>query len=328
MLRFAAVGIDHGHILNHAAGLVAAGAELAGYCPRELGARARRRLRARPGRTRRRSTATPSSTIPRSTSSASPPSRASAPASAIPAMRHGKDVMVDKPGVTDLAQLAEVRRAQAETGRIFSICFSERTACRRPSRAGQLVAGGRHRPGDPDHRPRAAPQGRATAPGLVLGSRRRYGGILVDIASHQIDQFLFFTGSGTAEVVAAQVGNFATPRAPGLPGLRRPDAALRPRHRLRPGRLVHARTGSPTWGDGRLTILGTEGYIELRKYVDIAGRAGRRPPVPRRRQGRRSHIDCSDVPLDYGRQLRRRRARPHRDGDAPGALSSWSAASR
>ena len=26
--------------------------------------------------------------------------------------------------------------------------------------------------------------------------------------------------------------------------------------------------GLPTWGDGRLTILGTEGYIELRKYVD------------------------------------------------------------
>ena len=31
----------------------------------------------------------------------------------------------------------------------------------------------------------------------------------------------------------------------------------------------------PTWGDGRLTILGTTGYIELRKYIDIAGRPGK-----------------------------------------------------
>lgn len=32
--------------------------------------------------------------------------------------------------------------------------------------------------------------------------------------------------------------------------------------------------GLPTWGDGRLTIFGTEGYIELRKYIDINGRPG------------------------------------------------------
>jgi hypothetical protein len=32
--------------------------------------------------------------------------------------------------------------------------------------------------------------------------------------------------------------------------------------------------GLGTWGDGRLFILGTEGYIELRKYIDIAGRKG------------------------------------------------------
>jgi hypothetical protein len=27
--------------------------------------------------------------------------------------------------------------------------------------------------------------------------------------------------------------------------------------------------GLPTWGDGRLFIQGTDGYIELRKYTDI-----------------------------------------------------------
>ena len=64
--------------------------------------------------------------------------------------------------------------------------------------------------------------------------------------------------------------------------------------------------GLPTWGDGRLTILGTEGYIELRKYIDIAGRAGTDHLFLVDRKGMQ-HIDCSDVELPYGRQLDRRR---------------------
>src|SRR4029453_6186208 len=38
-------------------------------------------------------------------------------------MKHGKDYMVDKPGVTTLEQLAEARRVQAETKRIYSIMY-------------------------------------------------------------------------------------------------------------------------------------------------------------------------------------------------------------
>ena len=37
-------------------------------------------------------------------------------------MKAGKDFMADKPGMTTLAQLAEVRKVQAETKRIYSIC--------------------------------------------------------------------------------------------------------------------------------------------------------------------------------------------------------------
>src|SRR5690606_36053245 len=56
--------------------------------------------------------------------------------------------------------------------------------------------------------------------------------------------------------------------------------------------------GLPTWGDGRLTIMGTEGYIELRKYVDIAGRPGTNH-LFLVKVSRWHHIDCSEVPLTY-----------------------------
>jgi predicted dehydrogenase len=100
-----------------------------------------------------------------------------------------------------------------------------------------------------------------------------YGGILTDIASHQIDQFLFFSGSADAEIVTSSVGNFANPNDPGLQDygeiLIRGDKGQ--------GYIRvdwYTPEALPTWGDGRLTILGTEGYIELRKYVDVAGRDG------------------------------------------------------
>ena len=56
------------------------------------------------------------------------------------------------------------------------------------------------------------------------------------------------------------------------------------------------------WGDGRLTILGTEGYIELRKYVDVAGRAGGDHLFLVDAKGTQ-HIDCSAEPLPYGPRL-------------------------
>ena len=60
--------------------------------------------------------------------------------------------------------------------------------------------------------------------------------------------------------------------------------------------------GLPAWGDGRLTILGTEGYIELRKYVDIAGRPGGDHVFVADRNGTR-HIDASSEPLTYFRRF-------------------------
>jgi hypothetical protein len=56
--------------------------------------------------------------------------------------------------------------------------------------------------------------------------------------------------------------------------------------------------GLPTWGDGRLMILGTEGYIELRKYVDLEGRPGRDHLFVVDDAGT-EYVDCSDVVLSY-----------------------------
>jgi predicted dehydrogenase len=133
--------------------------------------------------------------------------------------------------------------------------------------------------------------------------REKYGGILVDIASHQIDQFLAFTDASDAKVVLARAGNVAHPDDPRFEDF---------------GELVLASgrasayirvdwftpDGLPTWGDGRLFITGTTGSIELRKYVDLAGRAGKDHLFLVDARGVR-HIDCGDAGLPYYENLRR-----------------------
>jgi len=131
--------------------------------------------------------------------------------------------------------------------------------------------------------------------------RARYGGILCDIASHQAEQFLTFTGSTDAEVVAASVGNFANPGDPELEDFG--EMLLRGDHGQGYVRVDwYTPGGLPTWGDGRLTILGTEGYIELRKYVDIAGQSGIDHLFLVDGQGTR-RIGASDAGLPYAAAL-------------------------
>lgn len=191
---------------------------------------------------------------------------------AIRAMRHGKDVMTDKPGCTTLEQLEAIKAAVAETGRIWSVDFSERFEVEAVTKAAELVHQGRigrvvQTVGLGPHRANLP-----TRPDWFF-VEEKYGGILCDIASHQIDQFLYFTGSTDAEVVASTVGNFANPQTPGLQDFG--EMMLRSGNGQGYIRVDWFTPDAlPNWGDGRLTILGTEGYIELRKYVDVAGRPG------------------------------------------------------
>ncbi|MBO0798482.1 MAG: Gfo/Idh/MocA family oxidoreductase, partial [Blastocatellia bacterium] len=133
----------------------------------------------------------------------------------IEVMRHGKDFMVDKPGISTLEQLAEVRRVQEQTHRIYSIMYSERMENRATIKAGELVKAGAvgkviQTIGLGPHR-----LSLNTRPPWFF-ERNRYGGIICDIGSHQFDQFLYFTGSTRADIVASQVANFHHPQYPGL----------------------------------------------------------------------------------------------------------------
>jgi len=218
----------------------------------------------------------------------------------IEVMKRGKDFMSDKPGMTTLEQLADVRAVQAETKRIYSILYSERHENKATVRAGELVKGGAignviQTIGLGPHR--MHPE---TRPPWFF-EKNQYGGILTDIASHQFDQFLFFTGSTEAKIVASQVGNVHHPQYPGLEDFG--DVMLRGN-----GGSGYIRVdwftpdGLDTWGDGRLTVLGTDGYIEIRKNVDIAGRSGGSHLFLVDQKATR-YIDCADVVLPYGTRL-------------------------
>ncbi|MFV0490429.1 MAG: Gfo/Idh/MocA family protein [Pseudorhodobacter sp.] len=219
---------------------------------------------------------------------------------AIEAMRAGKDVMTDKPGCTTLAQLEAIKACVAETGRIWSIDFSERFEVPAVTRATDLVAAGAigkvvQTVGLGPHR-----LNRPTRPEWFFQADQ-YGGILADIASHQVDQFLFFTSSEDAEIVSATIGNFANPDDPSLEDFG--EILLRSDKGQGYIRVDwYTPDALPTWGDGRLTILGTEGYIELRKYVDVAGREGTDHLILVN-GSRCEHIDASGDPLPYFKNL-------------------------
>lgn len=191
---------------------------------------------------------------------------------AIEAMLAGKDVMSDKPGCTSMEQLQAIERTVKQTGRIWSIDFSERFEVPAVSRAAELVQAGAigtvvQTVGLGPHR-----LNRPARPEWFF-REDQYGGILCDIASHQIDQFLFMTGSEDAEIISSSVGNFANSRDPGLQDFG--EIVIRSDRAQGYIRVDwYTPDALPNWGDGRLTILGTTGYIELRKYVDVAGRPG------------------------------------------------------
>lgn len=298
-LTFAAIGLDHRHVYHLVGELIAAGAACAGYCPRTSDPRVLEGFRERfPNLAevdRERLLDDPGIDVV--VCAAIPRDRAGI---AVRAMRAGKDVMVDKPGATSPAQVEEIERVAHETGRIFSICFSERFMVRACETAARLIADGAigrvvQTVGLGPHR-----LNRAIRPAWFF-ERAAFGGILTDIASHQIDQFLFFTGAADAEIVASAIANHAMPDVPdfedygeillrggGASGFIRVD--------------WFTPDGLDAWGDGRLVLLGTEGYIELRKYIDIAGRPGGDHVFLSNRAGTR-HIDAGGEGLTYFRRF-------------------------
>lgn len=265
--RFSAIGLDHGHINGMCNGLIEAGAELVSvYDPdpvkvaRFLGIY---------------QDVTPAGSVQEILEDAGIQMVASA---AVPAdrcslglrvMDHEKDYFADKPILTTLEQLEAAREKTRQTGRKYAAYYSERLHVEAAVHAGELVKAGAigrvvqviglgpHRlnlPSRPDW----------------FFQRECYGGILCDIGSHQIEQFLYYADVREARLVQSKVANFNHKEYPEFEDFG--DASLigdnGAAHYFRVDWFTP--DGLSVWGDGRTFILGTEGYIELRKYLDVA----------------------------------------------------------
>jgi predicted dehydrogenase len=264
---FAACSLDHGHIHGQCNGLIEAGGQIKWVFdpdPEKVAAFLEKH---------------PSASAARSLDEIlDDPSVQMVAAAAVPnlrgplgcrVMRAGKDYFTDKTPLTTLDQLEEARTTAAETGRKFMVYYSERLHVECAVHAGTLIKEGAigrviQTLGTGPHR-LSAP----TRPAWFF-EHEKYGGILCDIGSHQCEQFLYYTGASDAEVTASAVGNFGNPQYPELEDFGECNLAADN------GASGYFRVdwftpdGLGTWGDGRTFILGTKGFIELRKYTDIA----------------------------------------------------------
>jgi predicted dehydrogenase len=297
-VKFGVVGLDHNHIMGMTAALARGGGEPVAFfttLPRAIADFQKLYPNARVARSEDEILTDPSIKL----IAGAPIPNLRAPLG-IRAMRHGKDFLSDKPAMTDLDQLAEVRRVSAETGKMFAIMYSERLEVRAAVQAGYLVKAGAI--GKVVQTVNLAPH-QVNAPSRPdwFWDPAQYGGILCDIGSHQADQFVYYTGSTQADVTASQIANFNYPQHPDFQDFG--DMMLHGN-----GGAGYVRVdwftpdGLGVWGDGRLFILGTEGYIELRKYVDIGGRAGGNHLFLVDKKSTR-YIDCSKVVLPFGPQF-------------------------
>jgi predicted dehydrogenase len=224
-------------------------------------------------------------------------------------MKAGKDFLSDKPGVTTLEDLAEIRKTIEATKRIYAILYSERLEVKAAVKAGELVQAGAI--GRVLQTINIAPHQifqKGAVEGGGTGGRpdwfwepAKYGGILCDIGSHQVDQFLFYTGSTKAEVAESQVSNVNHPQHPRFQDFG--DMVLRGNKGFGYVRLDwFTPDGLGTWGDGRLFILGTQGYIEVRKYTNVAvNKQGNNLFIVDAKESR--YIDCNNVELPFGPQF-------------------------
>jgi len=297
MARFAAIGLDHRHVYDMTEGLLKAGAECVGYNPDTTDPRVlagfRKRFPNVPEASRDRLLDDPS--IEFIVLSAVPRDRA---ALTIEAMRRGKDVMSDKPGVTTSEQLEAVRHTVHATGRLWSICvgrvaspaLQETVRVVHSGELGRLVQVVSLAP----HR-----LNRALRPAWFF-DQPAYGGIINDIGVHSIDQFLALADVAEAEIESSTIGAFGTEpegfedfaefilRTPSVRGYCRVD--------------WFTPDGLPTWGDGRLFLVGTHGTLELRKNLDIEGRPDSDHMFVAGRE-RTRHVDCSALPVTYYRDF-------------------------
>jgi len=264
--KVAAIGLDHGHIYGMCNGLSEAGAEIVlVYDPDPEKAEAFRQ--SFPGvRVAGSEQEVLESDVKLVATAAIPSDRTGI---GLRAMAYGKDFFADKTPLTQRKHLEEARAAVKSTKRKFFVYFSERLHVESAVYAEQLIEQGAigkvvSVAGFGPHRLNAP-----SRPGWFFDPERN-GGILLDIGSHQIEQILYFAGAKDAQIVSSRLANYNCKAHEtfydygdvtltcdnGAAGYLRVD--------------WFTPQGLGAWGDGRTTIVGTDGYIELRKYIDVA----------------------------------------------------------
>ena len=269
--KFGVIGLDHGHIVGMTHSLIDAGGELvAVYDPNQENldefmtefhpeAPSLEALRTEDELLQR-------SDIRMVASAAVPADRGPL---GVRVMDHGKNYFSDKAPFTTLEQLGDARVKVEQTGLIWAVCYSERLQNESGVYAGRLIQEGAIGTvlqviGFGPHRLNAP-----SRPEWFF-KRARYGGILLDLGSHQVEQFLYYAGARDARVLHSKVANYSHPQYPEMDDFG--DATLVADNGVTNYFRVDWFTpkGLGTWGDGRTFILGTDGYIELRKYINVA----------------------------------------------------------
>ena len=263
---FAATGLDHGHIYGMCEGLIDAGGTLKWVYDPDM-----RKMdefcRSFPDvkRARAEDEILNDNDVQLVAGAAVPSERC---ALGIRVMNADKDYFTDKTPLTSLEQLADAKEAVDRTGQKYMVYYSERLHVETAVFAGQLIKQGAIGKvvqviGMGPHRLNAP-----SRPEWFF-EKEKYGGILCDIGSHQIEQVLYYTGAKDAKIVCSQIANYNNPQYPELEDFG--DAMLVCDN----GATGYFRVdwftpdGLQTWGDGRSFILGTEGFIEQRKYMNI-----------------------------------------------------------
>lgn len=264
---FAATALEHGHIYGQCNGLVEAGGTLKWVYdpdPAKVEQFVKRYPQAKPARSLDEILQDPEVRLV--AGAAIPNERC---ALGLKVMEHGKDYFTDKTPFTSLEQVEAARETAARTGQKYMVYYSERLHVESAVFAGQLIKDGAigrvvQVLGTGPHRLNAP-----SRPDWFF-RKEQYGGILCDIGSHQIEQFLFFAGCKDARVASSKVANYHNKQYPELEDFG--DATLIGDNGATNYFRVDWLTpdGLRTWGDGRTFILGTKGYIELRKYIDVA----------------------------------------------------------
>ena len=261
------IGLDHGHIYGMCNGLKEAGAEIAlVYDPDEKKVTAFQEKFPSAKQAGSKEEVLKNPSIQLIASAAIPSSRGPL---GLEVLDHGKDYFSDKPPFTTQEQVAEARRKVAETGRKWFVYYSERLHVEAAVYAEKLLIDGAI--GDivsirgwGPHRLSAK-----SRPDWFF-DKEKYGGILIDIGSHQLEQILQFSGAEDATLISSRVGNLYHREYPGLEDYG--DACFTTSNGVPCYFSLDWYTpdGLGTWGDGRMFIVGTKGYIELRKYIDVA----------------------------------------------------------